>query len=243
MLRKAEFDALIKLRKKKLSKQAFEKFKQDFPNHFQMLEGMQVSLDSIQGKVKNLKKTLDRFGNDNGNPSLQKDLGIARHKICDLFYAQELMEKAHPHFPDDAQLNATLAMNSYQLVRPATARKYARLALQADHRNVQMRLISWLSYGLYLPNIFLFAKFCMAFLCLLPFLGVFVTLPIFMGFIFLTGDFRDFPAVLIAILSGMDGATALFVSLIVTFVVVLIPHSQFIIKLLKPRKEVKLRKY
>lgn len=243
ILRKAEFDALIPLKKKKEAKQAFEKFKQDFPNFFHQIESMRISLDAIQGNVRNLKKTLDEFGNDSENPSMNRNLGIARHKICDLFYAQELMEKAHPHFLNDAQLNAFLAMNSYQLVRPATARKYARLALKADPRNVQMRLVSWLSYGLYLPNVFLFAKLCMVFLCLIPLVSKVFCLVIFISFILLANDFLYFPSKLVATLSGIDELPASFASLIVMLVVVIGPRSQFIIKLLQPKKEVKLRKY
>jgi tetratricopeptide (TPR) repeat protein len=154
-LREQELMALGALRRKGEARDALKRFAQDFPHQRWRIDRMTIMVDSLYGRGAKLKLFLDEFGETTGDhPSTQRDLGIAYHKINDLYQAQRLMLAAHPHFADDIEINEALAANSFQLVRPAAARKFANLALSASPHQGRMRLLRVASYFLYLPPFF-----------------------------------------------------------------------------------------
>jgi tetratricopeptide (TPR) repeat protein len=148
-LRSVEFDAVFQSGKKREAKKTRDRFAEDFPYLTNRIEIMNLQLDASAGKTRKVSKKLREYADSAYGPDNQKDLAIAHHRIDDLFRARRLMDEVHPEYPNDAELNAAMASNYFKLGRPATARKYARLALAADPSNRRMSLLiksSWLMY-------------------------------------------------------------------------------------------------
>lgn len=159
-LREQEITALAHLRRRSEAERLLKRFEQDFPLYKWKIEPLKIMMDSLYERSIKLKSRLDEYEEfANEDPANARELGLAYHAINDLFRAQRVMLGAHQSFPDDVKLNEALATNSFQLVRPATARKYASLALASAPDNGRMRLIKYVSYLLYFPPFFLIAHF------------------------------------------------------------------------------------
>nr|WP_319384895.1 hypothetical protein [uncultured Roseibium sp.] len=155
VLRELEFDALAFLRRKREAKVAFEKFRADFPSQYIRLRNMQFSLDTLDGNTQKLNRQLNKFERDDIGLSDKRNLGVFYHKTLNVFRAQKLMEDVHPEYPDDLELNKTLAQNSLLLGKLATARKYARTALRLAPGDRHMRTLIFISYVYYLPQFYI----------------------------------------------------------------------------------------
>lgn len=157
-LRELEIRTVATLRWKKEAGELLVRFEQDFPHQRWRIDGLRVTIDSLHERAVSLKSRIDQEAETAGeSPAALRAYGIAYHKINDLFRAQRLLLAAQPSFPGDVELDETLAVNSFQLVRPATARRYATLAVAAAPERSRMRHLRALSYLLYLPPFFVFA--------------------------------------------------------------------------------------
>ena len=243
-LRNSEFEALMKAGKKREARKIRDRFKTDFPFMSQRIEMMDLQLDAASGKTKSVSKKLQGYGDGNDNPYVVKDLGIAHHRIDDIFRARRLMEQAHPEFPNDPELNAALATNYFQMARPGTARKYARLALAADPSNRRMALLIKASWLMYFP----------------PFFFMMLILVIFYGVDSLIGRITAWIISIGAFIIGIDVYNIAFSALMViiglelnlarTFIVFAwmvlaasVVAPTFFDKLFKRKKSVTLKKY
>ena len=198
-LRNSEFEALMKAGKKREARKIRDRFKTDFPFLSHRIELMDLQLDAASGKTKSVSKKLQEFSSENDNPIILKDLGIAHHRIDDIFRARRMMDQAHPEFPNDPELNAAMATNYFQLARPGTARKYARLALAADPSNRRMALLIKTSWLMYFPPFFLLS----------------LMLALFYGFDSLVGRIAAWIALIPIVLIGLDFYNIAFSVLIV----------------------------
>jgi tetratricopeptide (TPR) repeat protein len=189
VLRAHEIDALYRLGRKAEMSGAVGRFEKDFPWARGQIDLMKIQLDSMHGRTQRLKSMLDGWSADTDqSPEELRNLGIGYYKIGELYRAQRMMLEAHRAFPDDFELNEALATSSYLLVRPATARKYATLALAARPDHGQLRFLKAATYLLYWPPFFVMAH-CMSLALLgLPFLGKYGALAVVLLLMFLFGD-------------------------------------------------------
>jgi len=154
-IRESEFYALARLRKKREAKRVFEKFRADFPFARHRVNQMSMTLDSLSERIKKLSDSLSEISELSTDPQSMKDFGITHHRVNDLWTARRMMHEAHSHFPADAELNAAIATNYFQLARPAKARKFARMALATNPADRRMGFLSKLSWAMYFPPFFL----------------------------------------------------------------------------------------
>ena len=158
-LREQEIFTLAELRRKREARDALKRFEQDFPQQRSRIENLRLLVDALYQRTVKLKSKLDEVAETYAaDPLTQRDLGMAYSRIGDVFRAQRLMLAAHPSFRDDLELNEALATNSFQLVRPAAARKYATLALATAPERRRMSFLKIASYALYFPPFFLFGQ-------------------------------------------------------------------------------------
>jgi predicted Zn-dependent protease len=192
VLRNQEIDALCRLGRKAEAGAAVERFKTDFPFEFRRIAEMKVMLDAIHGRSKKLKSLLDGWSEeDDLSPEELVTLGIGYSKIGDLYRAQRLLLEAHRDLPDDFALNEALATNSYLLVRPATARKYATLALAARPDHGRLRFLKAATYLLYWPPFFVLAHLMSLALLSQPIAGRIGVLFVMIPLMYLCGDLLD----------------------------------------------------
>lgn len=243
-VREMEFFALARLRKKREAKQTLEQFRKDFPFQTGRIRIMTMVLDSLSERTKYISDALEEYYSDSNDPLTNKLLGIAHHKANDLWTAKRLLLEAHPHFPNDAELNAALATNYFQLVRPGTARKYARMALAANPADRRMTFLSRASWAMYFPPVFLFSVVLMFFF---SFDRVFGRIPAyiltFVPYYFLI-DLSRVSYSIFNVLSGLEwNRTSLVMTLVWCGIYALAISPDFYAKFLKPRKSVTLKKY
>lgn len=203
-LRIAEFDALIQLRKKREAKKTRDRFKEDFPYLTNRIETMNLQLDASSGKTRRVSDKLREYAEHSYGLESQKDLAIAHHRIDDIFRARHLMDEIHPEFPDDAELNAAMASNYFQLLRPATARKYARLALAADPTDRRMSFLIKASWLMYFPPFFIVSIFLIIFYGLDALFSRLITYLILIPILFLSADLFNACKTVTFILLGFD---------------------------------------
>lgn len=243
-LRSQEFKALMRAGKKREAKKVREHFKEDFPYLTEHIEMMKLHQDAAAGKTRSVSKKLQSFAGDTSNPAVLKDLGIAHHRIDDIFRARYMMDEAHSEFPNDAELNTAMATNYFQLARPGKARKYARLALAADPANRRMALLIKASWLMYFPPFFI------VMLSLAIFYGVdsligrigawIVMVPLF----FMIIDYYNITYSILIVLTGVNInrlTTVFMICWILLVLVVQIPSVYD--KIFNRKKAIQLKKY
>jgi len=243
-VRESEFFAVARLRKKGEARRLFEKFREDFPQQTVRLETMGMVLDSLSEKTKQLSNKLAKYSAASTNPRSTRDHGITHHRINDLWTAQRLMLEAHPHFPNDAELNATLATNYFQLVRPAAARRYAGLALAANPADRRMAFLKKVSWLIYFPPFFILSVILMVFFSMDRLFGRIPAYVLsFVPYYFLL----DFNRIWYSLLIVIAGAEVKFLSTLFTILWIglfsLAIHPGLYAKVFRPRKSVSLKKY
>jgi len=243
-LRIAEFEALVRLRKKREAKKTRDRFKEDFPHLTNRIDTMDLQLDASSGKTKRVSKKLREYAENSYGLDSKKDLAIAHHRIDDIFRARQLMDAVHPEFPNDAELNAAMAANYFQLARPATARKYARLALAADPSDRRMALLIKASWLMYFPPFYFMTVILMIFY---GFDSVFGRIPAYILtslFVFLSIDYLNITVSALIVVFGVDlnGIDTLsWACWIALQLIVTVPS--FYNMLFKRNKTVSLKKY
>jgi predicted Zn-dependent protease len=189
VLRNQEIDALFNLERKKETSAAVERFQKDFPFEFRRINDMKLMLDSLYDRPQKLKSTLDGWSEGAyQTPMMRRNLGIGYSRVGDLYRAQRMMLEAHRDFPDDFELNEALATNSFNLVRPATARKFASMALAARPDHGQLRVLKAATYLMYWPPFFIFAHFISLALASRIFVGTYPALALILGLFYFLGD-------------------------------------------------------
>lgn len=242
-LRFLEIDALFHLRWKKAVRRAVEKFKIDFPDCHDYIDSMEGGLDALAGRTDKLNKYLDGFDADALDMNDKREHGMLYHKTGSMYRAQPLMEAAHPYFPEDLELNKSLAMNSMLLGKLATARKYARIALRLKPGDRHMRVLIVASYLYYYPVFYIFNAL-MSFFCLVnSYLGVLGGVA---ALIFATIYARyatDFLEGAIAILIGNDVILRFDMYYVFVFIFILVQIPGYLGFLYKTKQNVKLERY
>lgn len=244
LLREEEVLVLSRLRKKRQARDALERFKRDFPHARFRIENLTVVVDSLYGRSAKLKRMLDSFGEARNSPHVQRELGIAHHKINDLFTAQRLLEAAHEHFSDDAVLNETVATNSFQLGLPGRARTYARLALKSSPDNRRLRWLYWASYLLYFPPFYVATMFMAIVLTGLALFGRLTAGAICLALVVFFGDLYSFWFDALSVLAQWPVYKWSYVGYFLFFAIYLlvgIPDS--FNKIIPRRRNVILKKY
>jgi len=243
-VRELEFHALARLRKKREAKRVFEQFRADFPFMTNRIEVMTMTLDSLSERVKKVSESLNKYSESSTDPESIRGFGIAHHRVNDLWTARRMMQEAHTHFPDDAELNAARATNYFQLARPALARKYARLALAnnpADRRMAFLKKISWV---MYFPPFYLLSALLVVFYALDRLVGrIPAYIAIFFCLLLLIDLYRVWYSVIIVV-TGFDWnrlGTLLLFTWGILYALAISPA--FYAKIFKPRKSVTLKKY
>ena len=243
-IREQELLALMRLRKKKEAKQVFEKFKTDFPHNRHEIQTLQMGITALEGNSRKLRSTLEAFDDNNSNPYLKRSLGISYHNINDMFRAQKLMEEAYPHFPDDEELGVALAANSFQINRPATARKFARATLAHSPANKQMRNIIPFSYTLYFPYFYILNAIISTIVISQIFISKILSYILFAIILYLFINFMNIFPDIIALLSGVSFLGKGYLYQIPFIFIYLFVVDRFISNnFLRNKKSVKLKKY
>lgn len=248
-LRETEFHLLINLGKKRDAKKVLANIKADFPSHGHDLETLGVILDNAHGRFDKVRGLMETFTDEGMSDYQKRSVGIAHHKLHDLYRAQRLMKEAHSSFPNDFELNATLATNSFQILRPATARKYARLALLDKPIDRRMRFLITASYLLYFPPFFMLGIFCLFFLHITSVIGAslwgqLLSLPFCLLLLFTFSNLNSLWYEIITVLLHYDVDTyrSIFtIGFIVIYFLLTMPG--LFDKFFKSSKNLKLKKY
>lgn len=243
-LRKAEFSALMSLGKRREGKKTRDRFKEDFPFLTNYIEMMNLQLDAHSGNTKKVAGKLQEYGEHTYGAESLKNLGIAHHRIDDIFRAKRMMNESHAEFPNDPELNAAIATNYFQLARPGTARKYARLALAADPANRRMSLLIKASWLMYFPPFF-----CLTFILKLIYgfdslVGRIGSYLLMIPIILLSIDFFNITFSALIVLTGFDWNgldTVLWISWLGLQITVTVPGIYK--KIFERKKSVTLKKY
>jgi len=244
LLREAEFYAVARMRKKREAKRIFEQFRKDFPFQEGKIKPMNMVLDSLSERMKQVSDTLREYAEYATDPQSVKQLGIMHHKVNDLWIAQRMMLEAHPHFANDAELNAALATNYFQLARPGTARKYARLALASDPTNRRMALLikaTWLQYW---PPFFLMTGIFLIYFATSTLFGKIMANVAIVAIIITTGTERIIWYDALNVITGVS-VTSVHILIALSWIAlyVLCMSSEFYSKFFGKKKSVKLKKF
>jgi len=243
-VREIEFYAIGRLRKKREAKRIFERFSEDFPHQTGRIKTMRMALNSLSERLNKVSQTLREYGETATDPQSVKELGLAHHRINDLWTAQRLLLEAHPHFPNDAELNAALATNYFQLARPATARKYARLALATNPAERRMALLMKASWLQYWPPFFFITVLFMIYYAIGSLFGKIASNIAIIVIIFTTGKLFDVWYDILNVMTEINIASYKiipFLAWIALYTVCMAPD--FYSKLFGKKKPVKLKKF
>jgi tetratricopeptide (TPR) repeat protein len=243
-LRIAEFDVLVKLRKKREARKTRDRFKEDFPYLTNRIEMMDLQLDASAGKTKRVSEKLREYAQNSYGLGNKKDIAIAHHRIEDIFRARRLMDEVHPEFANDAELNAAMASNYFQLARPAKARKYARLALAADPTNRRMSFLIKTSWLIYFPLFYFMTVFMLLFYSLDALLGRLAAWLIVLPLAYIFADFFNIFKDALFILLGTEPPLADALLVLGWFTVYLAATAPSVYSFIFRRsKTVSLKKY
>ncbi|WP_299477380.1 hypothetical protein [uncultured Roseibium sp.] len=243
ILREWEFDALAHLRRKREAKKVLEKFKADFPDHYGRIENMQFCLDALRGKTQKLSKYLENLGDNDLDPEEKLNLGLFYHKTCNVFRAQQYMVDAHPFYPDNFELNKTLAQNSLQLGKLATARKFAHLALRLSPGDRHMRALIAVSYIYYMPQFYLLNAVVMLVNLANSYFGLLLAVP-FMLFVGIVGfEAHIFIIKIINIFLNFELLNGRYLFYGFLFSYFFIQYPDYFKFVYERKKEVKLKRY
>lgn len=244
LLRSAEFDATLRDGQKREAARLRDRFAADFPYLDHRVEAMTLHLDAARGRTRSASRKLKEYGEAVHDPASLKGLGISHHRIDDIFRADRMMREAHEHFPGDAELNAALASNCFQLARPGDARRFARLALAADPTNRRMALLIKASWAMYFPPFWMLTAMVAVFYGVDVLLGRIAAYLSLVPILLLTKSFWDLPYDILTVATGVDiGALSIPCTFAWIAVYMLTTVPRFYDRFIGRRKSVSLKKY
>ncbi len=243
-LREKEFFAVAQVRKKRAARKLAARFKEDFPHATGTIRNMGLTLDSLSENTNRVRDVLEEFSDYITDAEDKKNIGTGYHNINDPIRAQAMLLEAHEELPNDAELNTVLATNSFQLMKPATTRRHARLALQSDPTNRRMRYIIPASYLIYFPPFFVFGLVLCCFFSVQALFGKYAAYACIGLYFFFGGILMNLPMAAFQTLTQIPvvpWAKILMIFWIVTYVLMSFP--QFFDMLFGRKKTVKLKRF
>lgn len=243
-LREKEFFAVVRGGKKRDARKLAARFKEDFPHATGAIRGMDLTLDGLSENTNRVRDVLEEFSGYITDAGDKKNIGTGYHNINDPIRAQPMLLEAHEELPNDPELNTVLATNSFQLMKPATTRRHARLALREDPANRRMRYIIPASYLIYFPPFFIMGLVFCCFFSVQALFGKYaayacIGLYVFFGSVLINLPMRVFQT--LTQIPVVSWSKILMILWIVTYVLMSFP--QYFDMLFGRKKTVKLKRF